>query len=179
MNPQEQELLQQLNDVALPSDPGWWPPAPGWWLLLFVLLVLAGFIYWFVNRHLTRKRQDSWRRLALSEHQRLEQLSLGSDDQTSAIAELSVLMRRVALALEPRSRIAALTDEQWLAKLDLLGSTNQYTAGVGRVLYRSQYQRSHALDQQELHGLFTLTANTIKNASAEVHQPGGAPVAAR
>ena len=182
MNPQEQALLQQLKDVALPANPGWWPPAPGWWLLLFALLLLLVVMYRLINKQSTRKSQDEWRRAALKEHHRLYQLShtdaYQGDHQTGLIAELSVLMRRVALAVEPRSRIASLTDDNWLAKLDAIGVTNEYTAGVGRVLYRHQYQRSNTLDNDAVQDLFRLTANTITKASIDVQQMEGSPVAA-
>ncbi len=28
-----------IEDIILPGEPGFWPPAPGWWLLALILLV--------------------------------------------------------------------------------------------------------------------------------------------
>ncbi len=167
---QQQELLQQLKDVTQPANPGWWPPAPGWWLLLFAVLLFAGVLYWLFRKHTARKSRNVWRISALEEHRRLHKMLENGSDQTEVIAKLSVLMRRVALAVEPRSRIASLTDDQWLSKLDAIGKTTEYTNGVGSVLYRHQYMRGQRLEDDAVNDLFDITANTIKTASPELHQ---------
>ena len=82
------------------------------------------------------------------------------------------------MAVEPRQRIAPLTDEQWLLKLDAIGRTTEYSNGVGTILYRHQYQRAPQLDDDTMINLFNLTAETIKTASPELPQTGGASVAA-
>ncbi len=171
MNPQEQALLEQLKDVALPTHPGWWPLAPGWWLVLLGVFVLAGIVLWLLSEYFADKRRNVWRQTALDENQRLHQLMANSNDQRHVLGELSVLMRRVALAVEPRNRIASLTDEQWLQKLDALGNTGEYSDGVGSVLYRHQYHRDLQLDDAVLNKLFSLTASTIKNARSDVTRP--------
>ena len=178
MDPQQQALLEQLKDVAQPANPGWWPPVPGWWLLLFCILLLGFMLYRFIKAHSERKSRDSWRRSALAEHQRLLESVEDVEDRAQSVAELSMLMRRVALAVEPRQRIAPLTDEQWLLKLDAIGRTTEYSNGVGTILYRHQYQRAPQLDDDTMINLFNLTAETIKTASPELPQTGGASVAA-
>ena len=135
---------------------------------MFGLLLVAGLLYWFLKQHSANKNRDEWRRSALEEHRRLRDLA--GEDQAGVIAELSVLMRRVALAVEPRKRIASLTDDQWLLKLNAIGDTSDYTSGVGALLYRHQYQRNSRLDDESIDGLFSLTAETIKNASPELLQ---------
>lgn len=182
VNPQQQELLQQLKDVSLPDSPGWWPPAPGWWLLLLAVFIVAATVFWLIKKRAARDSSNAWRRSALQEHNGLRHSILNGEDQTGVIAQLSVLMRRVALAVEPRGRIASLTDDQWLEKLDAIGGTSEYTTGVGRVLYRHQYQRTQLFDEETVTDLFKLTGETIKNASpaaqAGVHQSEGGSVAA-
>lgn len=178
MDPQQQALLEQLKDVAQPANPGWWPPAPGWWILAIAILLLGAIVYRFIKARAERKSRDSWRRSALAEHQRLFESIESYDGRSQSVAELSMLMRRVALAVEPRQRIAALTDEQWLLKLDAIGRTTEYSEGVGKILYRHQYQRAARLDDDSLISLFNLTAETIKSASPERTQAGGASVAA-
>lgn len=170
LNVQQQELLQQLKDVAQPANPGWWPPAPGWWLLLFSVLLIAGILYWLYRMQSTRKNRNAWRTSALEEHRRLHNMLENGSGQTEVIAKLSVLMRRVALAVEPRSRIASLTDDQWLSKLDVIGKTTEYSNGVGSVLYRHQYMRDQRLEDKAVNDLFDITASTIKTASPELHR---------
>lgn len=153
----EQELLAQLRDVHLPEDPGWWPPAIGWWLLallLTVVLVAALFLW-------RRWRHNTWRRAALKEHHRL----LSADASVDTVRALSVLMRRVALRVEPRQSVASATDQQWLQTLDGIGHTRGYTEGVGRLLTVWPYRNITTVPADELAALFRLTRSTIQVAS--------------
>lgn len=183
MDPQQQQLLEQLKDVTLPANPAFWPPAIGWWVVLLLLLVVSALVYWLVKKTINNKQRNRWRKQAMAEHQRLYKAFKRGEDQQDVLAELSVLMRRVALVLEPRSSVASLTDDQWLGKLDVIGYTNQYTNGVGRLLYRQQYQRAGSIDGEGLDALFNLTSETISNASSVrerslLKPSGGASVAA-
>ena len=40
------DLLQQLRDIHLPVEPGWWPPAIGWWLLALMLAAAVAWLAW-------------------------------------------------------------------------------------------------------------------------------------
>jgi hypothetical protein len=153
----EQELLAQLRDVQLPVSPGWWPPAIGWWVVAVLLLgLIVALVFWF--RHW---RANRWRRAALKQHQAIVN---GSDD-VQRVRELSVLMRRVALNVGPRSRVAAATDQAWLRVLDDIGQTRDYSEGVGKLLISLPYANpgQPALSQQ-LPALLKLTRQTIQRA---------------
>ncbi len=189
MNPQEQQLLAQLKDVAQPASPGWWPLAPGWWLLIAVVTLLLFAAYKILKASVDRKEKQAWRRAALDEHQQLFYSLQNNGEQKKTLAALSVLMRRVALAVEPRSRVAVLTDKDWLLKLDAIGQTTDYSRGVGELLHRHQYQRDPRFDGEALTNLFKLTESTIKTASPKIDsvkadkadnqgKSGGASVAA-
>ena len=164
MGPGEQALLEQLKDVALPADPGWWPLAIGWWIAIIAALIVCGVAYFLINRVLKKREQDTWRTMALIEHQRISDEFSTGKNRNKTLAELSVLMRRVALAVQSRRSVASLTDDQWLQSLDVIGETNDYSSGAGRLLYRHQYQRGTLLDEREMSELFELTRNTIKKA---------------
>jgi len=59
----QEQLLQQLNDIAAPNAISWWPLAPGWWLLIIlVLLSLVALAYYLYAQH----RASAYRREALS-----------------------------------------------------------------------------------------------------------------
>lgn len=183
MNPQEQELLSQLHDVVTPGNPGWWPPAIGWWVLLVTILLLCSAAYWLVKRQSEKREREIWRKTAIAKHQQLYKAFEDGEDQNILLAELSVLMRRVALVVVPRRKVAQLTDERWLETLDALGATSAYTTGVGRLLYRHQYQREVHLADTAMKELFDLTAGSIRDAGAIKSVVGrdqteGAPVAA-
>lgn len=153
----EQELLEQLRDVQLPVSPGWWPPAVGWWVVAAMLLVLiVALVFWFRHWH-----ANKWRRAALRQHQAIVN---GSDD-VQRVRKLSVLMRRVALNVESRTRVASATDQAWLRVLDDIGQTRDYSNGVGQLLVTLPYAdpAEQALSQQ-LPALFKLTRQTIQSA---------------
>ncbi len=173
MNPEEQALIDQLGDVIAPQVPGWWPLAVGWWVLLALVLGMLIGLFFIVRNFKNKQRKDRWRKEALIDHQRISNnLASRSDtdiNQSTELAELSVLMRRVALALLPRERVAAMTDDDWLETLDVIGNTREYSHGVGQWLCRGPYRRSQYFDPRELGNLLELTETTIKQAQP-VHQ---------
>ena len=128
MNPEQQALLEQLNDIATPGEPGWWPLAIGWWVLAVLALLLIIVLVRLFRQRSENKQALLWRELALAEHQRIRASASGRspDDSVPELAELSVLMRRVALAVLPRDQIASVTDQQWLSCLDELSRTDNY-----------------------------------------------------
>lgn len=91
--------LNRLHDLVLPPDIPWWPLAPGWYVLLGIGIILLLFLG---HRIWKQWRANAYRRAALRE--------LGSLEDAAAIAEL---LRRTALAVEPRSVIAGLTGAAW------------------------------------------------------------------
>jgi hypothetical protein len=103
----------QLRDIHLPPDPGWWPPAPGWWLLALLLLVLALFAFRRARRALRVRR---WRRHVFGELDRLVAAHAAQPDPARFAGEVSRLLRRAALRLDPRA--AALRGDAWLDFLD-------------------------------------------------------------
>jgi len=131
-----------------------------------------------INRSLKKRERDSWRTTALTEHKRISDDFLNNKNQYSTLAELSVLMRRVSLAVESRRSVAALTDDQWLQRLDVMGETTDYSSGAGRLLYRHQYQREMSLEDGAMFELFELTKNTIKKAGHHSDNQEGVSVAA-
>jgi len=172
MNPQEQALLDQLQDVALPATPGIWPLAVGWYVvaalvLLAVLCAVSALVQ--LNR---KKNQDRWRQVALADHAAIRKHA-GAATNTKVLSDLSVLMRRVALAVLPRSQVAGITDDEWLHALDKLHSKNSnvdlaqdYRQGVGQLLYRAPYRASAAqVSETELTQLLDLTETTIRKVS--------------
>lgn len=106
LTPQQIAQLAQLKDIHLPEAVSWWPLAAGWWLLLALLLtvVIALFVWQAKQRH-------SGKRAALH---CLAQLS--ADTPTAFAAELSALLRRVAIQHVGQSA-ATLSGDDWSAFL--------------------------------------------------------------
>lgn len=137
--------FSQLRDIHMPPPVSWWPPAPGWWLVLALLLITALITYWLVRRH----KGNSWRREALAELAHLQ-----GDSEVTMVAQLSVLLRRVAISRYPQAEVASLTGEAWLAFLDeTLGEGTPFQSGAGRVLLSGPYATTADVDATALHAL--------------------------
>ncbi len=135
MSPQD---LLQLRDIHLPPAPGLWPPAPGWWVLTIgglLLLVWAG---------VTARRR--WLHLRLRRRVLAALAAVPTDGGTRTAAEVSALLKRVALARFPRERVAPLVGDAWLAFLDRTGGGDRFRSGAGRVLAEAPYAPARPLD---------------------------------
>lgn len=161
MDPQrEQQLLDQLRGLELPPEPGIWPPALGWWLVMAFVLTLVGL--WLLIR---RWRRQTWKKIALREHRQIAAAPRDTASQrASSLARLSVLMRRVALATCGRAGAASATEEDWLAILDTLSGSKEYTHGAGKRLQRHPYMRPDSLSDHAFDELLQLTLRTIHKA---------------
>ncbi len=103
-----------------------------------------------------------WRRLKLRRQRRhilglLDQLEQSSIDTRSPefLAQLSRLLRRIALLRFPGQTIAPLTGKDWLRFLDATGGNGGFCTGPGQVLAEGPYVRDlpEALDTRALTAL--------------------------
>lgn len=137
MNPQHSTLPDlPLHDILLPPQPGWWPLAPGWWALAACAAVLSLLL---VLQHRRRQRRR-YQRLAL---ERLRALALQPGDARLLLAELSKLLRQLALLHYPQRPCAGLNGTPWLTFLDeTLNRPGEqpFTTGAGRCLALGPYQ---------------------------------------
>ena len=106
MNP---NWLSELAPPRAPPPPGWWPPAPGWWILAALAVALAGGA---LRRWRSPRRR--LRRVALRELRRIGSADVDLRHSARAIENL---LRRYAIAVFGRERVARLTGEAWLAFL--------------------------------------------------------------
>ncbi len=127
--------LTLLAPAHAPPPPPMWPPAPGWWVLAGITVALAaGALWWWRN---PRRRRV---RTALRELRRIR--AADSDPQTSARA-IESLLRRYAVSVFGRERVARLTGEAWLAFLGTEGGA-RLAGEYGRGLLNSAFgARAH------------------------------------
>ncbi|MDR3504247.1 MAG: DUF4381 domain-containing protein [Legionella sp.] len=113
--------LAQLKDIHLPDAIGWWPLAPGWYavitLIILLIFVLAAYVY-RRHRYALAKKQAL---LLLASYQ--EAYEKEQNTPTSS-AQISELLRRVALVYYPRAEVASLHGDAWLQFL------NQTSKGI-------------------------------------------------
>ena len=96
--------LSRLQDIIVPEPVSWWPLAPAVWVVLAVVFLCAVAVGWFGWR---RWKTNAYRRAALSE------LDALGDDASGVAA----LLKRTALVVWPRSEIAGLSGDGWIAFL--------------------------------------------------------------
>ncbi|MDX1345236.1 MAG: DUF4381 domain-containing protein [Sedimenticolaceae bacterium] len=132
MNDPVAESLQ-LRDIHLPPPPDFWPPAPGWWFVAAILVLLVAWILFLLWRR-ARLQRAQRRLLAL-----LDELDLTGKHEPRKLAQLSILLRRIALMHYPRTEVAGLTGEAWLRFLDSSGGNGGFTRGPGHVLAEGPY----------------------------------------
>ena len=96
--------LSDLRDIVVPDPVPWWPPAPGWYVLFVVVAAVVGYLGFRAYR---RYQANAYRREAKVLLERAQ-----SD------AEISAVLKRVAMVVEDRRKVAALTGEAWCEWLD-------------------------------------------------------------
>ena len=142
-----------LKDIHLPETIGWWPLAWGWWavLVLGVLAIVGGI--WLIRRITRKTALKSAKKLLL-------QLQQQQNESLQQLAALSVLMRRTAISLYPRTEIASLTGAAWLAFLDRSLKDKPFSEGIGQVLKDAHY-RQQPPEDLDLAALYRLCSDWL------------------
>ena len=126
-----------LRDIHLPAAISAWPPAPGWWLLAACGIGLPLGL-WLARAWRARQRL---RREALHE---FAALAATATSPHAFATGLDLLLRRVALALEPA--IAPAAGEAWLAQLRRIAPALALDDELRLVLLQAPYNPSAAFD---------------------------------
>ncbi len=138
--------LENLRDIHSPPPISFWPPAPGWWIL--VALILLGIVGGWLLFRWQKKR--ALQKAALAELNQLQQSLSDGLDLSTFSAQVSTLLRRLALTQFNRNEVSGLTGNAWLEFLDRTGQTDRFTQGVGKVIITAPYQATTDIDGQEL-----------------------------
>jgi len=144
-----------LKDIHLPEAIGWWPPAIGWWLLAVLIPLLIAFLYWTYKR-LTRRTAIKTARNNLAAIRQNSAL-----DNSKKLHELSMLIRRVAISVNPRTEAASLTGRQWLEFLDKTVKGAPFSEGCGQLLAEAPYRNTPPTDL-EISQLISLCEDWLK-----------------
>ena len=127
-----------LRDLHLPEAVSWWPLAPGWYAVIAVLLIVCLYL---LHLYLRRRARGAARRHALRQ---FAQLTADFEQHGNAVAfssDMSELLRRTMLAYAPRSEVAGLTGDEWLAWLDRDFDQPRFQGETGRKLLELPYRR--------------------------------------
>lgn len=123
--------IMDLRDIVIPEPVGLWPPAPFVWVLLGAGCFGLALLIW---RGVARWRAGAYRRAGLALLSQIEERLLAQGKEAAALADLSILLKRVALAAFPRKQVAPLYGDEWLAFLDSTCKGCAFSSGPGQLL---------------------------------------------
>jgi len=126
-----------LRDLHLPDAIGWWPLAPGWWLVIALVVIGLG---WLLRAGLRRRARGAARRHALGQLKQCRSAYAEHGNPVQLGIEVSEILRRTMLAYAPRSDVAGLTGDEWLAWLDRDLAEPRFSQGPGRGLLELPYR---------------------------------------
>ena len=102
--------LSQLHDIHLPAPVSAWPFAPGYLALgLVAAVVILVVLLMRYDQKKSRLKQQALAKLSL-----IEQRYLEHRNSSLAAADISALLKQVALMHFPREQVAALQGDNWL-----------------------------------------------------------------
>ncbi len=142
----KEDALTQLKDIHLPAPIGWWPLAPGWYFLTLLVILVLGLMayYWHKKYQQNRAKKEALQLLA-----RYEQQYQQDNNAQIATAQISELLKRVALVYYPRDRVAGKYGEEWLAFLQQTSKKLDFSE-VNLLLLQVPFQPGAAHDVSPL-----------------------------
>ncbi|MCP3888410.1 MAG: DUF4381 domain-containing protein [Desulfobulbaceae bacterium] len=135
--------LNDLHDIVLPDPVGLWPLGQGAYLLLIAVVITVGLLAYLYRE---RYRENQYRRVGLN--------FLG---HAVSVYDVSVILKRVALAAYPREQVASLYGDQWVeflkktcpgCDIEELSSNPENEAGKVLIDATSFWIRNHKVNIQ-------------------------------
>ncbi|MBS0358674.1 MAG: DUF4381 domain-containing protein [Proteobacteria bacterium] len=156
MPQQTDTALSALKDIHLPAPISYWSLAPGWYFLLLIVLIAAGIGAYFGWKHWHRSRAKNQ---ALKKLIQLENAYRESKDVHSTVQEISILLRRVALAYFPRKQVAGLFGKSWIAFLEKTTPEKYFDKKTVELFVTASYQKNSTVN---IESLFTFSRHWIE-----------------
>lgn len=107
--------LRGLADIALPPPVSMLPQTWAWAVLAALAALAVAFALW---RWVRYREINRYRREALGELRLIEDRIGSAETRADALASLSILLKRTALAVWPRDTVANLSGSNWTRFLD-------------------------------------------------------------
>ncbi|KRT54689.1 DUF4381 domain-containing protein [endosymbiont of Ridgeia piscesae] len=157
--------MEGLRDIHSIDPAPWWPPGPGWWLLLLGLL-LAGLLSWWWWHQRRLYPLGRWQRDARRQLLQLRR-KLHSHTGKEVAAELSELLRRIAITRCGRKNTAALSGQRWLLWLQQNDPSGFDWPGQGALLLHLPYAPpGKSVDQDAIRRLIDAALRWLSSEEA-------------
>lgn len=142
LDPSVRAALEKLSDIVAPPPASFVPQTWGWAALAAIVLalVICGLVRWHRRREANRYRVE-----ALAELARIERAITQSPGRAEALAAIPPLLKRVALAAWPRSRVAGLAQARWVAFLQATAGASTFPVPLAKLLNDIEYRSAKEL----------------------------------
>lgn len=135
------DALSELADIRMPGEVSWWPLAPGWWVLLAVLVALAIYGGWRLQKRLALQRRLGG---AVSELSKARQtlMQAGEDNMEQRLIyvnSVNAVLRRVAMLHLGHNSVASLSGQQWTDFLREHDKAGLLTPQLAEVLAQGRF----------------------------------------
>jgi hypothetical protein len=156
-----QDWLARLAPAHAPAAVGWWPPAPGWWVVGVSGVLLIAALAWTLLDPRRALRRTAMRQLRVIR---------ASDADGPAVARATQnLLRRYALEVFGRDRVAQLTGEEWLGFVVDAGG-DALAGAPGRSMLAAAFGNQASDDREQW---FVAAQGFIKHAGKRRRGQGG------
>lgn len=135
------DALSELADIRVPGEISWWPLAPGWWVLLAVLVALAVYGAWRMQKRLILQRRLGG---AVNEVTKARKaLSVAGennmDQRLIYVNTVNAVLRRVAMMHFDHNSVAGLSGQQWINFLREHDKAGLLTPELAEVLSQGRF----------------------------------------
>ncbi|WP_119328577.1 DUF4381 domain-containing protein [Cysteiniphilum halobium] len=150
------DVLAGLKDIHLPPAVSMWPLAIGWYIVAVIVLVMVGFIIWFVAKKIKAyRRKQTLLKLFDTTIKTVE-----VEKPQEFISEVSIFLKQVAMQELKIANVHLYFGENWLKFLDEKLKTEDFSKGDGRLLLASYAPKE--LSANERQALITLTKKWLR-----------------
>lgn len=141
----------------MPTAIAWWPVAPGWYVLGILVIFISIMTIWFLRASRINSRAKREALAILSIYQQQHQ----HDNNAVVIsAQISALLKRVALAYFPREQVANLQGMAWINFLNATSKKLDFNQ-IQQALVVLPYQPTSS-QSIDLNLFFTMARQWIK-----------------
>ena len=157
-------LVRGIEEIYLPDPVSWTPSAPGW---IIIWAIMAAFGAFLLIRLFFRWRQNRYRRSALKSLKKLKQTDFMAEK--TILCALPRLLKRTALMAFPRTRVAPLFGEKWIAFLESRYPDPGFRKNAGKYLLALSYQAPESWDinREQAESVFSLVERWIRHHRRE------------